>query len=95
MGKQNAQIECVGMIEHECPHQRITHVGGYGSRLWKITVANAIYFIERDLWEFHVAGAGGTLSRLVVATHSDGTKYLKTETDGDEPTTLLNLPECI
>ena len=95
MVKQNAQIECVGTIEHESPYQRITHIGGYGSRPWKITLGNAIYFVERDLWDFHVAASDGTPDRLVVATHSDGTKYLKTEADGDEPATLLNLPECI
>jgi Protein of unknown function (DUF3892) len=31
---------------------------------------------------------------VIVAVSPSGIKYLKAETDGDQPDTLLRLPEC-
>lgn len=95
MVKQKAQIECVVIVEHESAYERITRIGGYGSKQWTISLANAIYFIEKDLWEFYVEGPNGKPNWLVVATSPEGINYLKTRADGDEPATLLNLPQCI
>ena len=36
------QIKCINRTERMSPHERITHVGGYVSSQWKITLNDAI-----------------------------------------------------
>ena len=74
------------------PHERITHVGGYESSQWKITLNDAIGKIERGQ-AFAVHAHRKTVS-VIVAVSPSGIKYLKAEIDGDQPDTLLRLPEC-
>ena len=90
---QTAEISCINKDDRYNPYERITHVGGFGSTHWKITQAEAINFIERGVWRFHVNKSGKRVW-VVVATSRFGNKYLKTEADGDEPNNLLSLPEC-
>ncbi len=40
------QIKCINRTERMSPHERITHVGGYVSSQWKITLNDAIGKIE-------------------------------------------------
>jgi hypothetical protein len=74
------------------PHERITHVGGYVSSQWKITLNDAIGKIESGE-TFFVQAHRRTVG-VIVALSPSGKKYLKTEADGDQPDTLLRLPEC-
>jgi hypothetical protein len=84
------QIKCISRTERMSPHERITHVGGYECSQWKITLNNAIGKIERGEQAFSVRKTVG----VIVAVSPSSIKYLKAEVDGDQPDTLLRLPEC-
>ena len=87
------QIKCISRTERMSPHERITHVGGYESSQWKITLNDAIGKIERGEQAFSVQAHRKTVG-VIVAVSPSGIKYLKAEVDGDQPDTLLRLPEC-
>ena len=87
------QIKCINRTERMSPHERITHVGGYESSQWKITLNDAIGKIESGERAFFVQAHRRTVG-VIVALSPSGKKYLKTEADGDQPDTLLRLPEC-
>jgi len=74
------------------PHERITHVGGYETSHWKIPLNEAIRKIESGELACFVQ-AHRTTVRVVVAISPSGKKYLKAVIDGDQPDTLLRLPE--
>lgn len=88
-----AQIKCINRTERMRPEERITHVGGYVSSHWKITLNDTIDKIESGEWTFFVQADRRTVG-VIVAVSPSGKKYLKTEADGDQPDTLLRLPEC-
>ena len=51
--------------------------------------------IEQNTYgEFYVDRPHGDRVKLVVAKSAQGNKYVKTESDGDQPNNLLSLPEC-
>jgi hypothetical protein len=85
------QIKCISRTERMSPHERITHVGGYES--WKMTLNEAIGKIESGEQVFFVQAHRRTVG-VIVAVSPSGEKYLKTQPDGDQPDTLLRLPEC-
>ena len=87
------QIKCVNRTERMSPHERIAHVGGTESSQWKMTVNDAIGKIESGERAFRVQ-AHRRIVGVIVAVSPSGKKYLKTEADGDQPDTLLRLPEC-
>ena len=89
---QSAQISCINKDPRNDPYHRITHVGGYGDKQWKITTDEAIRYIENREWEFYTQ-VGGHRRKVIVATRNSR-KYLKTEADNDTPDNLLSLPEC-
>jgi hypothetical protein len=90
---QLAQISCINKSNRENPHERITHVGGRAANQWKLTQEAAINLIETGQWRFYVS-VNGQSAWVIVATSRFGNKYLKTESDGEQPNNLLNLPEC-
>ena len=90
---KTAQIKCINKDDRYDPHERITHVGGYVTKQWKITQAEAIRYIENGEWEFYVR-VGDQSVWVVVATSRYGNKYLKTQADGEGQNNLLSLPEC-
>jgi hypothetical protein len=71
----------------------ITHMGGGDKEPWLISIATAIQGIESGTWRFYVRSAGRP-QLLVVVARPDGSKFLKCSRDGNEPTGLLNLPDC-
>jgi Protein of unknown function (DUF3892) len=87
------QIKCINRTEKMSPHERITHVGGFETSRWKITLNDAIRKIERGEQVFSVQ-AHRKMVGVIVAVSPSGIKYLKAEVDGDQPDTLLRLPEC-
>lgn len=91
---KTAQIKCVNKDPRFDPFNRITHVGGFQGKQWKVTSAEAIRMIEQGEWDFYVERPTGDRVWVVVATSRFGNKYLKTQADGDEPNKLLSLPEC-
>lgn len=88
-----AQIKCINKQPRNDPYHRITHVGGYVTSQWKLTLDDAIGKIERGEWQFYTLSPQGHRQNVVVATRL-GRKYLKTEADHDTPDNLLSLPEC-
>jgi hypothetical protein len=88
-----AQIKCINRTERMSPHERITHVGGFDSSQWKIPLNDAVDKIESGEQTFFVQAHRRTVG-VIVAVSPSGIKYLKTEADGEQPDTLLRLPEC-
>jgi hypothetical protein len=79
---------------HSNTHERIAAIGGKngdGSR-WKMNEDKAIDAIEDGTYEFYVTKNGKTVD--VIVAKRNGTKYLKTRSDGDIPDNLLSLDEC-
>lgn len=91
---KTAQIKCINKQDRPNPHERITHVGGYADKRWKITQEEAIRYIEDGEWSFWVARPNAPSVWVVVGVSRFGNKYLKTEADGEDQNNLLSLPEC-
>lgn len=89
-----AEIKCINKDDRYNPYERITHVGGFANKQWKLSLDDAIGKIERGEWAFFVSRPQGDTVWVEVAVSRHGNKYLKTEADGDEPNNLLSLPEC-
>jgi len=71
-------------------------VGGLkpdGSR-WKLTLKKAISDIEDGNSLFYIERTKGRRVDVIVAVNTDGSKYLKTTADREQPVTLLSLPAC-
>jgi hypothetical protein len=91
----NVEIKCINKTDRYDAHERIKNVGGVnpdGAR-WRLSQPEAITGIENGTWTFFVRQQGNAV-RVVVAVSRYGTKYLKTEADGEQPNNLLSLPEC-
>lgn len=89
------EVLCVNKRDRYNPHEKITSIGGKnqdGTR-WKVSQESAIAGIESGKWSFFVSRGGHTVN-VVVAISRYGNKYLKTETDGENPNNLLSLAEC-
>ncbi|GGH14788.1 hypothetical protein GCM10007036_14340 [Alsobacter metallidurans] len=93
MATQTAQIKCINKDPRQDPYHAITHVGGYETSHWKLSLHEAIRHIENGEWEFFVA-MNGRRVMVRVEISARGHKYLRTEADGREPNNLLALPEC-
>ncbi len=89
------QVLCVNKSDRTNPHERITHIGGKNGdgTQWRLPQQDAIGGIESGKWAFYVS-RGGQSVNVIVATSRYGHKYLKTESDGEQPNNLLSLSEC-
>lgn len=89
------QVKCVNKSDRYNPHERILFIGGLnadGTR-WKLSQKRAIEGIESGKWSFFVSANSQSVS-VIIAESKYGNKYLKTESDGEQPNNLLSLPEC-
>src|SRR5262245_59901326 len=92
---QTAEVKCISKRDRPNPHERITHVGGYGTSRWKLTQEDAIGKIERGEGNFYGTLPGKKSAVWVEVGESRyGHKYLRTQGDDDQRNKLLNLPEC-
>ena len=90
---QTAEIQCINKTYRNSVHDRISHVGGGYPLRWKLTQQEAIAAIEAGTWRFYTS-VGGSVAWVIVAYSAAGSKYLKTQNDGEQPNNLLSLPEC-
>ncbi|MDD3182043.1 MAG: DUF3892 domain-containing protein [Alphaproteobacteria bacterium] len=89
------EIKCVNKTDRYDPHERILAVGGQlpdGSQ-WKMPQQDVVRAIESGQMGFIVSVKGQTV-KVIVATSRYGNKYIKTESDGEQPNNLLSLYEC-
>jgi hypothetical protein len=90
------RVDCVVKSDRRSPWERIYRLGGTsdgdGSR-WSCTHEECVSAIERG-GHLYVDHPPGHRAYLVIATNSHGHKYVTTRSDGDEPETLLNPPDC-
>jgi hypothetical protein len=83
------QVTCVNKTDRQSAHERISNIGGFD---WKHTEGDAIYYIENGAYSYYVSKGGNQVN--VIVARREGHKYLKTESDGEQPDNLLALPEC-
>jgi Protein of unknown function (DUF3892) len=90
------RVRCIKKAEGSTPDARIARIGGTNSVgvNWRLTQAEAIQAIEARRWDFYVEQPPGPPVDVIVATTGTGSKYLKSIADDDEPSSLLELPEC-
>jgi hypothetical protein len=75
-------------------HGGIENIGGkIGPKVWKNSAEVVIDWIEHGLLSYYVNQDGVEVD-VIVATSTDGSKYLKTAADGERSNRLLTLPEC-
>jgi len=93
---QHLRIRCVVKTDRTGAHERIYSVGGVkpdGSH-WKLTQDQAISDIEDGTYVLYIERPAGHRTDVIVAVNADGSKYLKTMADGEQPDNLLYLPTC-
>lgn len=92
---QMLEVTCINKSDRENPYERITHIGGGETILtsWRKTQEEAIAEIEGGKSRFFVRRDGKSVW-IIVAVSRHGSKYLKTQADGEQPNNLLSLPEC-
>lgn len=89
-----AEVKCVKKSSKTGAHERILAVGGvFDGKVWRLSLQDAIKGIEEGKWSLSVR-SGLVEEDLIVVRGLFGQKYLKTEGDGDQPMSLLRLPEC-
>lgn len=88
-------ILCTHKKDSQIPHERISHIGGVDpdGRHWKLTVPEAVESIQSRDRSFLILTQGNVFP-VVIATSADGERYLRAESDGVQPDSLLSLPEC-
>ena len=90
------EITCVLKNDGAQMHERIKSIGGVDpadGKRWKLSQQDAITGIESGKLRFYVM-VGGKAVPVIVAVNAWGNKYLKTQSDREQPMNLLNLPEC-
>ena len=89
------RIRCVNRTGRSAVHQKIRFIGGLNAdgSAWKLSQEMAVDSIESGKCQLYLV-VGRQAVPVLVATAHHGHKYLKAETDSEEPSSLLNLPEC-
>jgi len=87
------QITCITKPNRESTTEHITHVGGYGSKQWKLEVETVIDRIEGGIERFFVH-VGRDEADVIVMSPKGRRKYIRTEPDLTKADNLLSLPSC-
>ncbi len=89
------EIKCINKQPRDNAWERITHIGlatPFKGRL-RITQQEAVDLIDSEEEEFYVNIEWDRV-KVITASSRFNNRYIKTESDGDEPNNLLSLPEC-
>ncbi|WP_343669088.1 DUF3892 domain-containing protein [Chitinophaga sp.] len=84
------QVICISSHPIEHGYYGITHLGGYG---WKLTKIQVIQAIESGAESFYTL-VGGNRTEIGIVNAPAG-KYLRTYADDQWNDNLLELPECL
>lgn len=88
------RVDCITKTGRSGAHERISAIGGYlGGTKWTHTQEKAIDNIEKNIIKYYVDRPKGHRVNIIVAT-LNGRKYLKTQSDGEQPNNLLDLSDC-
>jgi hypothetical protein len=90
------QIKCINKPNRDSSVEHITHVGGYGTRQWKLAVEDVISRIEStgtNHEDFFVK-VGQSEADVIVISPPGRRKYIRTTRDLTVRDNLLSLPEC-
>ena len=90
------RIKCVNRTGYSAVHQKSRFIGGLNSdgSAWKLSQEKAVDSIGNGTLQLYLVVDREPVS-VIVATLNHGRKYLKAETDPEERSLLLNLPECV
>jgi hypothetical protein len=91
------QITCIRKPDRYSPVEHITHVGGFGSSQWTLTVEEVMRRIESpglDHEDFFVRVGTAEAKVIVVPATLSKRKHIRTTADGTQKDNLLSLPEC-
>jgi hypothetical protein len=89
------EIQCVKKSDRSNLYERILSVGGVtpDGEPWNMSEDFAIDGMKNGKYRFYINHEGRPVE-VIVAKSQHGHEYLKTHADGEEPTSLLSLPEC-
>ena len=90
------EITCILKSDRTEVHEKIKSIGAIDpadGKRWSLSQPEAIQAIQSGKASFYVM-VGGKAVPVVIGTSSWGKKYLKSASDREQPSTLLNLPEC-
>lgn len=90
------QITCINKPDRNSPVEHITHVGGFGTSPWKLTVEDVIRRIESrgpDHEDFFVR-VGNAEADVIVVSPPGRRKHIRTTPDSTQRDNLLSLSEC-
>ncbi len=90
----DVQVHCINKRDRYNPHERIHAIGGvdYTGKRWWLPEEQAIASIKSGQYTFYTR-VNGYRADVRIGWHL-GREYLTTEPDGQQPNTLLSLPEC-
>jgi hypothetical protein len=91
------RITCINKPDRFSPVEHITHVGGFGTSQWKLTVEDVMRRIESrgpDHEDFYVRVGNAEANVVVVPATPHKRKHIRTTPDWTRVDNLLSLPEC-
>jgi hypothetical protein len=93
--RSKVRIRCINRTGHSAVFQKIRFIGGINEdgSTWKLSQQMAVDLIQSGEYQLYVVVNRKPLA-VIVGTSADGQNYLKAEIDTEEPTSLLNSPEC-
>ena len=87
------QIKCINKPHHQSPVEHITHVGGFETSPWRITVEECMRMIEAG--NQFVVGSGLYEARVFIVQQSTTKrKHIRTVADQTKADNLLTQGDC-